>query len=571
MKRPRRPSAVTLRVALAVVSGLGVTMHAIAPGAAAFAAHGRAAPVTFAVSATPDSIGQLDYVWITGNTVMDGKGTGVQRVRVTISLPGGKGVVSVLVPADGANGLFKACYDQTNVVGTYAVRVASPGAGATGTTMFVVGAGYGPPDEDAKLGEIALKFESQMEKLSATLTPSPALDEMQTKLLTLRSRLTDSLKQITAFNKILTRLYALFRAYPQDRTSFEPVLHALDAWAADAKRLETRISQEIAASSQSSVRCDDISRLEQDLKDMADLIAEIEVPMKAVADFEKNYKQQTGLGLEDTIECVGSNPSLDKRKLDQNFATALKDVDPADVPAAFMDGTLKTAHDAIDSASQKLFSAYCQQFQGPFSASMHADLSQNGQVWWSYDILATGTLTLRYPADTDASSGGKQRLTGELAGNITRFAIHERALDVLFPKLKKTSLYWHFDSVPAVPQPFSLPLSGTLAGHELTLALDPAAGGTVDTAHNEALCEYVLISPYLLAPIVQKFTLPYKNMTWVIGKALGDKPASFFVGIDKQHQQLYVDRTIANARNNPGVKSTYALRVKACNPACDAS
>ena len=143
-----------------------------------------------------------------------------------------------------------------------------------------------------------------------------------------------------------------------------------------------------------------------------------------------------------------------------------------------------------------------------------------------------------------ATSGKEQRVTGEFDGDITHFTLHEDALDVLFPKLNHDAIYWHNDAVPGVPQHFRLPASGTIASGSLTISLDPSVGETIDNENNAVWSSHVLVPPYLLAPLVQKFSLPYKSMTWVVSKALGGKAARLVIIVDLQYRASYVQRTI---------------------------
>jgi len=134
---------------------------------------------------------------------------------------------------------------------------------------------------------------------------------------------------------------------------------------ADAKTLETRVRAEMSAAVQGLVHCDEVSRIAQDLSDMGELLAEIEVATKEVAAFEKNYKDASGLGIEDNINCVGTPGDANRGKPDPQFETTLKGIDPADVPAAYMAATLTVAKDTIVSASEQLFLAYCERSRGP--------------------------------------------------------------------------------------------------------------------------------------------------------------------------------------------------------------
>jgi len=113
-----------------------------------------------------------------------------------------------------------------------------------------------------------------------------------------------------------------------------------------------------------------------------------------------------------------------------------------------------------------------------------------------------------------------------------------------FPSSTTMRSIWHNDAVPGVPQHFRLPASGTIASGSLTISLDPSVGETIDNENNAAWSSHVLVPPYLLAPLVQKFSLPYKSMTWVVSKALGGKAARLVIIVDLHYRVSYVQRTI---------------------------
>ena len=151
------------------------------------------------VQVVPSGVGQGDFVVITGTSVIDSK---APKVKISITAPAQAGgsaqVISIVVPAAAATGLFQACYNQTRIPGTYRVLAQSGGGGAQGTTTFKVAAGFGPPNDAPVLGNLAVTFEHHIEGLVAALPTTPAKADLQDKLFELRARLATSLKEIQA-------------------------------------------------------------------------------------------------------------------------------------------------------------------------------------------------------------------------------------------------------------------------------------------------------------------------------------------------------------------------------------
>ena len=311
-------------------------------------------------------------------------------------------------------------------------------------------------------------------------------------------------------------LMTAFKDFPTDRPQYAGLLKKLDDLNSKAKDMEDMLRQEMRDDQPGSVRCDDVAHLEKELADLSALIGEIEAPMRAVADFERSYKQATGGQLEDNLGCVAGQIEVKKQPIDPALRDALGKLDPAETPIAFFNAVLKIADDAVAAGSEKFFSVYCEKFEGPFTANLRATFYTDGKPWWKYALGLKGTLTLRYAKAGGA--GDALKLTGSFEGDATDFTMKEDALRVMFPKLTRGALLFHKAILPTAPIHFNIPVEGDIGRDTATISL--ASGGTDLPSDTKAHVTYVVVTPLTLAPQVVKFDLPYAGARLVIGRAL---------------------------------------------------
>jgi hypothetical protein len=523
-----------------------------------------APPATFAVTITPgNGVGQGDLVYISGYAAVDSTKL---MVKIAVTFPKGVSSITVFAPMRKDDGYFIACFNQTGVAGNYSVRATSPGGGAIGTATFKVNTGFGPPDDAPVLGKLGVQFERHIEGLLQGLPASPAEADLQTKLDDLRPKLAEGLKQIQKYDAAVKDLMTTFKDFPTDRPQYAGLLKKLDDWNAKAKDMENTLRQEMRDDQSGSVRCDDVAHLEKELADLNALIGDIEGPMHAVADFERAYKRATGAQLEASIGCVIGQIVVKKTTIDPAFRDALSKLDPAEVPVAFFDAVLTLAGDAVTAGSQKLFAVYCEKFEGPFTANLHATFYSGGKPWWTYDLGLKGTLTLRYAKG--GGTGDTLKLTGSFEGDATNFAMSEDALRVMFPKLVRGALLFHKAILPTAPIHFNIPVEGEIGRDTATVSL--ASGGTDIPSDTNAHVTYVVVTPLTLAPQVVKFDLPYANARLVLGRAMANKPAQFKLAVDQANKVTTIARDFSFTKGQPGSTAygQFTLSVKACNPAC---
>jgi hypothetical protein len=522
------------------------------------------APAGIALKIAPDSgIGQSDTVLISGNAPVDASN---RPITVTVTLPNGTKTEVGSAAIGQTDGSFTVCFNLTGQAGLYHVRVVSPAGSAVGTATFTVDPGFGPPDPDPVLATQAVNVEHQVEALLRALPDSPAAEDLRAKLNELRPQMATALQQVQKYDAALQDALDTLKDFPRDRPQFEGLLKTLADWNDKAKAMEAQLRDELRADDGDTVRCDDVAHLEKELTALVDLITELEGPMHALADFETKYKEGTGLGVEDSIACLNWQQEVVHQPFDPKLRDALNKVDPADAPVAFFDALLKVANDAVAAGSQDLFSFYCEQFTGPFTASLAATISSNGTAWWKYTLDLEGTLTLRYAKG--GSGKGPMKLTGEFEGDAVDFSVSENALRVLYPKLTAGALLFHKAILPTAPIHFMLPVEGQIVGQ--TLTIDPPGAGSDTTVGTAAHVTYVVVTPLTLVPQTVKFDLPYVSALTVISRAMSDKSVQFPIAVDRQAKVSTIAKTLTYARNHPGAVAygLYKMNVRACNPAC---
>ncbi len=521
-------------------------------------------PASFQLKITPESgIGQSDMVLISGNAPVDAAN---RPIKLTVTLPSGANAAAGSAPIRQTDGFFTVCFNLTGQAGTYHVRVESPAGSAVGITTFKVDPGFGPPDPDPELGKLGVDIEHHVEGLLQALPDSPAAEDLHAKLDDLRPQMATALKQIQKYSDSLQDVLGTIKDFPRDQAQFAGLLKQLGDWNDKAKAMESTLRDEMHVDDSDTVRCDDVAHLEKELTALVDLITELQGPMHALADFEDKYKAGTGLGLEDNVQCLNWQEEVVHLPYDPKLRDALEKIDPADAPVGFFDGLLKVAKGAVAASSQDLFSYYCEQFVGPFTASLAATLSDKGTAWWKYNMGLQGTLTLRY--SKDATGHGPVKLTGEFEGDATDFTVSENALRVLYPKLVIGALLFHKAVLPDTPIHFSLPVEGKITGQ--TLTINPPGEGTDATNGAVAHITYVVVTPLTLVPQVVKFDLPYVSALTVLGRAMSNKPVQFPITVSRQAKVSTIARTLTYARNHPGAVAygQYKLTVRACNPTC---
>jgi len=549
------------------------------------------------VSAQP---GQGDDVVFKGTTPMDGPGP----LKAVFTMPSGPPVTQdVPVQPDGS---FQFCANNTGIAGNYKVCAQSPGKKYSREIRFHLDPGLSPPDATPVLGQMAVELVSRIEALNRTLPFSSATENLNKDLTDLEVRLLDGLKQIAVFDKALHDILALRNDYPAEKPVFDALIQKLYDFQNTAWLEEAKITALIQRSKPGAVQCDDVSLIVEELNAVADLISDIEKPMKEVADWEA--KTLKGSGPEDTTHyCLGvpngGGPPPPNSPEHLRFTNALKGLDPGDKPIQYFDAALQETQSVISRNSEAVFDSYCQKFEGPVTGSMDALVETAGTRWWRYVIQLEGSLVLRYPK----KATGVVQLSGEFRGTATHVDVWENSYAVLFPKLlnglgagyvhkvsaavvsggsSPAKLGYGANSLEATssadfprhgtdtfgPADFSIPVKGTIDTNSIIITLQPSEHDFEEDVM-KMRAKYLVVSPLALVPVFQEIDFPpYKDAHFMLMRAFEGERVEFPLKINPKSMEISRDFAPKPHGGPVGTQSsataTYKLSVRACNPGC---
>ena len=550
------------------------------------------------VSANP---GQGDDVVIKGTTPLDGTGP----LKATVTAPSSS-PVTVSVPLQG-DGSFLFCTNNTNTAGNYKVCAQSPGGKYTRELRFHLDPGLSPPDATPVLGQMAVELVNRIELLNRTLPYSSATENLNKELADLEVRLLDGVKQIAVFDKALHDIIKLRDDYPAGRPFVADLIQKLYDFQGTASQEEAKITDLIQRSKPGAVQCDDVSLLVEELNAVADLIEDIEKPMKELAAWEDSTLK--GAGPEDTTHYCqgmpnagGQTPPNAPDRL--RFTNALKGIDPGEKPIQYFDTALQETQSVIAKNSEAVFAAYCQQFEGPVSGSMDALVTTAGTRWWRYVIQLDGSLVLRYPKK---ATGAVVPLTGEFRGTATHIDVWENSYAVLFPKLLNGLGAGYVHKVSAAvlpgssspvklgvggnsqeatssanfprlstdtfgPADFVIPVKGTLDKNSVIFELQPSEHDFEEDVM-KMRAKYLIVSPMALVPVFQEIDFPpYKDAHFMLMRAFEGERVEFPIKVNPNSMEISRNFAPKPHGGPVGTQSsataTYKLSVRACNPGC---
>jgi hypothetical protein len=250
-------------------------------------------------------------------------------------------------------------------------------------------------------------------------------------------------------------------------------------------------------------------------------------------------------------------------------------------PLDLLDKATALAGDVVAYANERLFSQYCEKFEGGFTATMLAHFyskpAPDGTIteWWTYSTAIKGKLVLRYPK---GASGAAVALSGQLEGGATHFTYKENVFSTeLYGAMIKGGYYGVKDVAPAAtdngeggfvnalasPTSFYIPVTGQYAGGRITIAM-----GDARTDFNESYTRgytfYAVIAPTtLMLPVMGHFTLAYTNAHFLLNHVIkGDYT------VERQGQSMVIRKVARQEFPANQNLAVYTIDLKACNPGC---
>jgi hypothetical protein len=566
-----------------------------------------ATPVTVTIS--PVRIVPGEPVTISGTTAIDARNS---DVKIAVTPPQGSTVPAPFVAEADSNGNFSAQFSATTVLGIYQVQAQSPGGNGSGAADFAVMS----PEELAQKAlsrtfAVANQTAALIQEAASTATAiieempdSPPQQALIPQMNQLNQTLTQAPQMIQQIQQASQQLQNFVESHPENYTSFQPALTALDNWSDTVEQKDAQIQSEIEASKSLGAKCDKWDEASKMLAFTADMIGFIWPGATP-----KTVGTVAGSGL-----AHGGAQDL------VSLSATLTGV------AAKASAWAGAVYSAINDISQHFvgedFSQYCVKFEGPFKARMHGEVAKvssdmlNEQNWWKFETIVSGTLTLRYPKPNQTNDGignaeggwfskimgsmtGKPQtantgeavhLSGEFEGNATNFQVWENAMPVLAPKFYTlpAAIWFHKAITPlvlpplpgsgrvtmaAAPKYFKIPVEGAVVGNQLSFKVVPP-GRDFDAKATVVYVTFTVLTAFLPVPIVTGFTLPYPGASVVLSRSLSDATAEFTITNDGSRQMISgykINTKTGGVNTDMGPMSTlgfYEMKIKACNPGC---
>lgn len=533
------------------------------------------------VRADPEVASPERPVRLTGWTPVVG---GIQHVKLTITPPeeAASSVTAVVDPG----GSYTVTFSATRAIGTYQVLALAPDGKGSATTTFRVFDPASAADETVEAADELVKAAKSATRtaaeLVATLPASPAQLEALDSIAALERALARLPEEVALIKTFVERAHAVTTRYPDAGPSFEPMFERLETWAGESRAEAVRINEQVLASKAAGVRCEHIDRVTESFKLVSAALNFVQngSPRSVARAIGVSFANDAAL---DRVMKEYTPPRL-KDDAAYGFAVGqlFKLLPNLQNPAGAGVAAVALASDLIAFGSQYFFAKYCEKFEGPLTATMHAEFMKNGLRWWTYDVAIEGRLVLRYAKNDQP--GEAARVNGELIGSATDFKMRENAAEVLFPDVMSgkqviarrlvTPVGMPYNDVEGKvaassgPNSFRIPVEGELLGTRLVLRMSAA---THDFDGAVARGVYVIAGPKTLGILLfTNFTLPYKGAHWILTHTLvGDAGAGeLSVRLDRAAKTMTIERTAEQDRPGPNNTAHYSLRLKACNPGC---
>ena len=534
------------------------------------------------VTAAPPTAALGTAVQIKGTAAVDGKKMDVSIV-VTPPAKSGPSKPAMLTAHADAKGNFMASFTGTSAAGTYLVRATSPdGKGSAVTQFNVVEASSGVSSNLDQavaaandLVSAADQAEGAAERWISQQPKSPPQEEVLARLNQLKGRLREAPQQIAQIKPGWQKIQAALSRYPQALPAFQPMLTDLNDWQTNARNEAEKIRRQLQQSQAKGVACDQIDAAVQMLNWVSyglDFTDKLTVKLRTVAE-DKAIPEKA-------FELLPPNARNENVKF--LFAESMKAADAIwRGPAAWFSTAVSFAVDIAAFAKARQFDRYCEKFQGPISASLHADFYENMRHYWSYDMDLSGQLVLRF---AKAKSAGEAiHVSGEYEGHATRFTLWDDFI-ALYPKMASDVLY-HSDRPPAAqgnskleewarripsttfsgPTSFSIPVEGDFVKDKITVHL----GNAEHDIDVKGKVVYIFLAPGVFIPETITADAPYQTAQWIISRSIGMKP-EFTVTVDAKNQISIIQRDFPRDVKAPdgSYKLQFKASVKACNPQC---
>ena len=541
------------------------------------------APLPLTLKASVDKVPAGVPISLQGS----GPVTAESKWAASVTPPDGKPLS--LTPQVATAGSYTVVWPRTEQPGRYRFDLKLPAESlAASVTVEVIAASAYPAQVQAEMNQLMQMVDKALQLADtrlAKLPLSPAREDAKLRL----KKLTEAVRTHREHQR--EALEDLARLQREGGAVLPVTLGALNrklsAWESESRPRRALLQAQLARSEAHNVACEQMERINEGLNLVSAMFNLVAQPLAILVNFAKDATANALANLAtsnlegQTIikEWTKNAPTVEavKRQARELRAATAHEEAVKSIPGLLVDATSYLA--------QKLFSVYCERFEGPMKAQIEAEFSEHGRKWWTYRMVLEGKLTLRYakpPPGTQAVA-----LNGEFIGQATQFATKEDALAVLFPKLASSTvklanirdpvgLPYEFRpegqgkviSTVFVPNSFFIPVKGELvegAGGEaqIRLTLQPATVDIEAAAH----VVYLMVSPLTQGiPTVTSFQLPFKPARFVLMRAMKGETAT--LKVKREGQKLVVEESLSEKRGGDDAHANYELKLKTCNPGC---
>ena len=552
-------------------------------------------PPPIELSVEPPSISAGGRVEIRGSAALAPNDA---TVEITVTQPSAREKRALSAHA-GSDGAFTVAFDGTAQPGVYRVDAVAAGGKTRGNVTFTVKT-IAQVFEEAETVAVELMDTSEeliltLEHKAEELPTSPAKADLIDKLKEITAQIKSAREDAPEWKESTREMVSFTRQYPALAPATRGAGEQISKWNLDAKRHAQRAREEAARLKQANVVCDTMQALQDGFDLAAFLWTFVTKPrdilshwatewappklLSALADSVHEHLPNKEIQLAWNVICCARHASHGAGQGEPQSHGTSKHVSVETVQ--------KTIFEGLSYASGKAFHVFCEKFQGPIEASMHAQFdSEDGHMWWEYRIDLTGELAVRYPKNQKSGA-----LTGEFQGYATKFKSWDDAIGVGWPRLTQGGWLfrmakepydgaradWLFGQVHAgnavksvlVPAFFKVPIKGSMTDARLEIDLKDAV---VDFSDQKTYVTYLISSPLMGMFLAwTKFELPYKDARFILGRAMDDQPAEFPIVTDRAAHTMTISRQFDRVRRADRTRGRYVLAVKACNPGCGAA
>jgi hypothetical protein len=545
-----------------------VALAQYAPAAGQAPLEKAAAPINVEVKPSPAAIGSK--VSISGTSlVLDGLTT----IQIAVHPPQGNPVP--LTAQLDAGGEFTTSYTVATG-GSYKFVATSPDGKATAEATVSVIVSPGVTEQSAQaIQQLVAETKEGVTTLGeqvAQQAPSPPQAELVEKL----DALAAGLEQAPAvkLRQSMIALDKLVQQHPAALAELQPVYDAL----ADAGGSAEEMTPELRKRLQELT----VDRLCEDIHAAGEALGFVSLAMSVT------------LSPITTLVNVLVDKTLPDRVLSQVPELAANPGDKFVVAevikqayggaqgfASFLQAQVGLLNDVAQFATESMFRAYCEKYEGPISALFHLEYFEQGERWYAYDVTLSGKLVLRYQK---GGTGDEIPVRGEFEGSATKFTVWEN-LSVLQPAVRSYLVERRAFPPVAVAAPgelgqfgnigasklgapgvyyFNVPVAGIIRGDEVALKFEDARADY--DSHAKAKVIYIFMEPLLPIPQLYVGEFPYFGAHYILTRATRREPV-FKVTMDKTRSRF--TRTFEREENQAGSYLVrWKLDVEACNPSC---